>query len=285
MIHVVTFENQHLYARQLEEMFRMRHEFYIRQRGWTNLNGEDGRETDEFDNEHAVYLMNLDRFGHILSTFRVNPTMTPYLLGDKLPEYLEGEPPRSEMIWDLTRWMVTPDARRKSAEEIADAQKQLICGVMEFSVDRGITHYTCLTDTSFVDRIQKVWPITRLGTPRAFDEENGKGNGEAIAVMIEAGPHILAQSRNQTGIFSPVLFELKPQHIETPETRKQKDKAMSVERNMPARQLDFILTAADHMVTELGSASAGDLDASIRAIDDFTRIIRDSARMAKLEDA
>ncbi len=35
MIHVVTVDNQHLYARQLDEMFRMRHEFYIRQRGWT----------------------------------------------------------------------------------------------------------------------------------------------------------------------------------------------------------------------------------------------------------
>ena len=62
VIHVVTIHNQHLYARQLDEMFRMRHEFYVKQRGWDGLTSENERETDEFDNEHAVYLMNLDRF-------------------------------------------------------------------------------------------------------------------------------------------------------------------------------------------------------------------------------
>ena len=51
MIHVVTIHNQHLYARQLDEMFRMRHEFYVKQRGWESLTSENNRETDEFDNE------------------------------------------------------------------------------------------------------------------------------------------------------------------------------------------------------------------------------------------
>ena len=37
MIHVVTLANQHLYGRQLDQMFRMRHAFYIEGHGWSGL--------------------------------------------------------------------------------------------------------------------------------------------------------------------------------------------------------------------------------------------------------
>lgn len=49
MIHAVSLANQHLYARQLDQMFRMRHTFYIEGHGWSGLTSQDGRETDEFD--------------------------------------------------------------------------------------------------------------------------------------------------------------------------------------------------------------------------------------------
>lgn len=51
MIHAVTLANQHLYGRQLDQMFRMRHAFYVKGPGWSDLTSKDGRETDEFDDE------------------------------------------------------------------------------------------------------------------------------------------------------------------------------------------------------------------------------------------
>lgn len=278
MIHVVTFDNQHLYARQLDEMFRMRHDFYVRERGWTNLTSSDGRETDEFDNEHAVYLMDLDRYGRILSTFRLNPTRTPYLLADKLPEYLSETPPRSEAIWDLTRWMVAPEARRQSPDDIADTQKKLICGVMEFAVANGITHFTTLTDTMFVERIEKVWRIRPMGEPRHFED----GNGEAIALMIEAGPHVLVECRNKTGLFDSVLF-----HLSVSSTQDSLTQASIMKEyvQMPKQKLQSIQTAADHLLTELKSASNEDVDNVIRVIDDFTKYIRECANEKASEAA
>ena len=250
----------------------MRHEFYVKQRGWTNLTSADGRETDEFDNEHAVYLMNLDRHGNILATFRLNPTDTPYLMGDKLTEYINGEPPRDEAIWDLTRWMIAPHARRRHEGVIADAQKTLLCGIMEFAVDRGITDFTCLMDTVFVDRMAKVWPVEYLGDPQHFDD--GDGDGDAVAVMIEAGPHVLIDTRNKMGIYEQVLFEIEPPPPLTELEKKRREAAMRKEQPMNQIELDRMRTAADMLVNELNSVKeTGNVDASISAIEAFTKTL------------
>jgi outer membrane protein assembly factor BamB len=74
MIHAVSGVNQHLYARQLDLMFRMRHVFHVEGHGWAGLNSKAGRETDEFDDENAVYLMSIDPFGDVAASVRLNPT-------------------------------------------------------------------------------------------------------------------------------------------------------------------------------------------------------------------
>lgn len=245
----------------------MRHEFYVEQRGWTNLTSSDGRETDEFDDENAVYLMNLDRFGKILSTFRLNPTTGPYLVADKLPHYLSEPAPRSEEIWDLGRWMVAPHARRKSAGEIADVQKPLIVGLMEFAVQNGINGFTALTDTAFIERISAVWPTRPMGEPHGFTD----AEGEAQLIMIEAGPHILAETRNKTGIYGSVLFELKPEMPKSPEEQKLREKPMRDLEPLNTEQLNQLQTAVEHLVGEIKAQDS--VEASIEAIDEFTRYI------------
>lgn len=256
----------------------MRHEFYVEQRGWTNLTSSDGRETDEFDDENAVYLMNLDRFGKILSTFRLNPTTGPYLVADKLPHYLSEPAPRSDEIWDLGRWMVAPHARRKSAGQIADVQKPLITGLMEFAVENGITGFTALTDTAFIERISAVWPTRPMGEPHGFDD----AEGEAQLIMIEAGPHILAETRDKTGIYDSVLFELKPELPTTTEEMNLREKPMRDLEPLNKQTLNQLHTAASHLVSEIKAQN--DVEASIEAIDEFTRYIENMSGK-EMEDA
>lgn len=270
MIHVVTSRNQHLYARQLDEMFHMRHEFYVLQRGWKNLTVSNGRETDEYDDENAVYLMNLDPFGRILSTFRLNQTMGPDLLADKLPNYQSEPAPRCQEIWELGRWMVAPHARRRHTGEIAEIQRPLIAGLMEFAVDRGILGFTALSDTAFIERISKVWPIRKMGEPHSCDD----AQGETQLIMIEAGPHVLAQTRDKTGISDSVLFELKPDLPKAPQEKQLREKPMRDTESLSGRELEQLRTAASHMITELKAQPMANVEASIQAIDEFTRFIR-----------
>ena len=69
MIHAVTIHNQSLYGHQLDQMLRMRHSYYVEGRGWDGLTSRDGRETDEFDNEAALYLISLHSFGGVALQF------------------------------------------------------------------------------------------------------------------------------------------------------------------------------------------------------------------------
>jgi N-acyl-L-homoserine lactone synthetase len=81
MIHAISAVNQHLYARQLDRMFRMRHAFYVEGHGWAGLTSKDGLEVGEFDDENAVYLMRIDPFGDVAVAVRLNPSTGPTLLG------------------------------------------------------------------------------------------------------------------------------------------------------------------------------------------------------------
>jgi N-acyl-L-homoserine lactone synthetase len=67
MIRAVTVDNQHLYARQLDQMSRTRHAYCIDGHGRGGLTSRDGREPDEFDDAGAVYLMSIDPVGGVVA--------------------------------------------------------------------------------------------------------------------------------------------------------------------------------------------------------------------------
>jgi hypothetical protein len=64
MIHAVSAANQHLYARELDQMFRQRESGS----GFASA-------TDELDDDQAVYLMRIDVNGTLLESVRFNPSL------------------------------------------------------------------------------------------------------------------------------------------------------------------------------------------------------------------
>lgn len=207
MIQVITSDNQHFYGKQLDQMFRMRHEYYVLGHGWDGLRSRDGRETDEFDNLEAVYLVSVDVFGDVAASLRLNPTTGPTLL-KKLSEYADEPPPESPQCWDLSRWIARPDQRRADKPKWpSNHQRELTVAVLEFCQSRGADSLTMLCETRLAERIAAYgWPVTYLGQPREY--EGGKGS--AVAARIEVGDHLLSLTRSKTGILQPVLFELAP---------------------------------------------------------------------------
>lgn len=207
MIHVVSLSNQHLYARQLDQMFRMRHVFYIEGHGWAGLTSRDGRETDEFDDEHAVYLMSIDPFGEVAASVRLNPTTQPTLL-KKFGDWSDEALPETEGVWDISRWIAAPHHRRATNPRWpSNYQRELMVGILEFCLSRGLTHLTMLAELRLAERIQSYgWPLRYLGAPRAY--EGGKGT--AVAAEIEVGQHVLAMTRAKTGVTKQMMLEIDP---------------------------------------------------------------------------
>lgn len=207
MIHAVSLANQHLYGRQLDQMFRMRHAFYIEGHGWSGLTSHDGRETDEFDDDHAVYLMSIDPFGDVAASVRLNPTTQPTLL-KKFADWSDEKLPELESVWDISRWIAAPQHRRTTNPRWpSNHQRELMVGILEFCVSRGLTHLTMLAEHRLAERIGSYgWPLRFLGAPREY--EGGKGT--AVAAEIEVGHHVLALTRAKTGVMGRMLVEIDP---------------------------------------------------------------------------
>ncbi len=210
MIHAVSQANQHLYARQLDQMFRMRHEYYVLGHGWNGVASRDGLETDEFDDGDVVYLLAVDPFGDVAASLRLNPCKGPTLLKKLRDDYCPdmNEPLGDPTAWDLSRWIARPEDRRGTeARWKTNFQRELMIGLLEFCERRGVSRLTMLAELRLAERIRSYgWPVRYLGEPKAYEG----GKGVAVAAEIETGLHVMALSRQKTGIHHGVLCEVVP---------------------------------------------------------------------------
>jgi acyl-homoserine lactone synthase len=213
MIHAVSEVNQHLYARQLDRMFRMRHSFYVEGHGWSGLTSKGGLEVDEFDDENAVYLMSIDPFGDVAAAVRLNPTTGPTLLG-KFFDHSNEPLPKLDTVWDISRWIAAPEHRRANNPRWpSNHQRELMIGILEFCQSRGLTHVTMLAELRLAERILSYgWPLRYLGVPRAYEG----GKGVAVAAEVEVGTHVLVHTRAKTGVFGSALVEIDPGKLRPP---------------------------------------------------------------------
>jgi acyl-homoserine lactone synthase len=213
MIHVVRAENQHLYARQLDAMFRMRHAFYIEGHGWSGLTSTDGKETDEFDDDNVVYLMSIDPWGDVAASVRLNPTTGPTLL-KKFASWSDETLPVGKDCWDISRWIAAPRHRRSAHPRWpTNHQRELMVGILEFCQSRGLTRLTMLAELRLAERIAAYgWPMRHMGAPQVY--EGGKGT--AVAAEIRVGPEILALTRQKTGVLREMMFEIDPGKVPMP---------------------------------------------------------------------
>ncbi|HVY89981.1 MAG TPA: acyl-homoserine-lactone synthase [Hyphomonadaceae bacterium] len=216
MIHAVSGVNQHLYARQLDQMFRMRHTFYVEGHGWSGLSSIDGQEVDEFDDDDAVYLMSLDPFGDLAASVRLNPTTGPTLL-KKFANHSDEPVPADSSVWDISRWIAAPRHRRADNPRWpSNHQRELMVGILEFCLSRGLTHLVMLAELRLAERIASYgWPLRYLGKPREYEG----GKGVAVAAEIEVGQHVLALTRAKTGVTKTMLVEIDPSKIEPKASR------------------------------------------------------------------
>jgi N-acyl-L-homoserine lactone synthetase len=207
MIHAVGAENAHLYSAQLDQMFRMRHAYYIEGHGWADLVSQNGRERDEFDNGSCIYLMSLDEANEVAASVRLNPTTGSTLL-HKFAHW-SGEPlPHSADAWDISRWIAAPAHRRGDAARWStNHQRELMIGILEFCLGRGIVKLIMLAELRLAERIAAYgWPLRYLGAPRAY--EGGKGVAVAAEILVRAD--VLDLTRAKTGLGSQLLVDRLP---------------------------------------------------------------------------
>ena len=166
--------------RALASMFRARKEVFVDLLGW-DVPVIDGQyEIDEFDTEHATYIVLSDPDGEHLASARLLPTERPHLLDTHFGHLCEGQTPSGPNILEITRFCLS---RNQSAADRRISRKRLVSALVDHALARGVTAYVGVAEMGWLQQILAFgWRCWPLGLPVM---EGGKMLG-ALRIEIEA---------------------------------------------------------------------------------------------------
>jgi acyl-homoserine lactone synthase len=178
-IHVIRHENRELYSDVLEDYFKLRHQIYVVERKWMELERPDKREIDQFDTEATVYLLALDGKNRtIVSGMRLVPTSSPTLLSELFPQLAMNGPVCRPDVFELSRIFVVPSRRGEHGGPRIEAAIQ--AAAMEYGLSIGLSAFTIVLETWWLPRLlDQGWHARPLGLPIDI---NGLST---VAVMVE----------------------------------------------------------------------------------------------------
>jgi N-acyl-L-homoserine lactone synthetase len=192
MLHIIDATNKEQFPELLESMFADRKRVFIDTLKW-NLPVTRGRyEIDQFDDAHAVYLIQADYSGRHLGSLRLLRTDRPHILSHLFAMLCSRSIPRGTSIREVTRFCVSPAVNRRHRRAMRD---RLISAMVDHALDAGIAALTGVVTTHFLDQILAMgWRCQQLGDRIAMC---GAELGAFCADINANTPRDLAQ----TGIY------------------------------------------------------------------------------------
>lgn len=186
----------------MRAMFAARKEVFIDLLKW-DLPALDGRfEIDQFDDQHAEYLILTGGAGEHLASARLLPTTRPHILDSLFSDLCADSPPRGPAIREITRFCID---RRLKAVERRQLRNQLVTALAEHALGSGVTTYTGVAEMGWMQQILGFgWDCAPLGLPA---ERDGKLlgalqiniAGDTPARLAEAGIWLPVPSFDQAG--------------------------------------------------------------------------------------
>ncbi|WP_114952226.1 acyl-homoserine-lactone synthase [Sphingosinicella terrae] len=173
----------------LRAMFAARKRVFVDLLKWDVPVIDDRYEIDQYDDEHAVYLILTDRDGRHLASARLLRTTHPHILDTLFPQLCASPPPRGSDTREITRFCLD---RRLAAADRLEVRNRLVSALVEHALAAGITTYTGVAEMGWLQQILAFgWRCRPLGLPRRI---GGRMLG-ALRIDIDADtPPLLAAS-------------------------------------------------------------------------------------------
>lgn len=148
----------------LNDMYRDRKRIFVDMLGWDVPVIDGAYEIDQFDDEHAIYVVATNERGEHDGSIRLLPSIRPHVLGNIFPELCDGPVPSGEHIFELSRACLSP--RNRAARRL-EVRNTVTTAVVEFALLRGIRRFTCIADSGWLSQILSLgWDCRPLGLPR-----------------------------------------------------------------------------------------------------------------------
>lgn len=181
----------------LKAMFRARKEVFVDLLKWDVpvLAGEF--EIDQFDDEHARYVIVADEHGAHLASARLLETTRPHILGNLFPGLCAAGVPTGSKVLEITRFCLD---RHQNASTRRSARNRLVTALVDFALARGTQSYSGVAEMAWLQQILAFgWDCRPLGVP----QEIGGHLLGALQISITAEtPRLL----EETGIWAPDPF-------------------------------------------------------------------------------
>lgn len=148
------------------EMHRDRKRVFVDQLGWNVPVIGHEFEVDQFDDEHATYLVVTDQDAapRHLGSVRLLSSTRPHILGDIFPQLCMGEVPRGDDVVEITRLCMKPDL--SGLRTLMNVRRQLAIGLTEYALLNDITRYTLVCLASHLPQVLAFgWDVEPLGLP------------------------------------------------------------------------------------------------------------------------
>jgi len=174
----------------LRAMFEARKRVFVDLLRWDVPVLQGRYEIDQYDDEHAAYIVIADAAGTHLGSARLLPTTRPHILDTLFADLCAEAPPRGPNTLEITRFCL---GRRGSARDRLDVRNRLVSAIVDHALARGVTAYTGVAEMGWLQQILAFgWRCRPLGLPRARD---GKMLGALHIEICEATPGLLARNR------------------------------------------------------------------------------------------
>jgi N-acyl-L-homoserine lactone synthetase len=198
MIDLVLPEARFGFAGALMEMHHDRKQVFVDRFGWRLPAKGSWLEVDQFDDDHAVYLLARSEEGRHQGSVRLLPSSRPHMLGSLFSHLCPAGVPGGDDCWEISRLVTNPtDA---SGTTVLRVHRLLALALVEFAAANGITRYTLVAEASRVPVLLSVgWPVEPLGLPTMTAGE------QLQALQINLEPGTLDHMRRRLRIGQPVL--------------------------------------------------------------------------------
>lgn len=178
----------------LKAMFEDRKNIFVDLLKWDVPVLANRFEIDEFDDEHATYVIIADEDGDHLGSARLLKTTRRHLLGSFFASLCAAPPPAGPNVFEITRFCLS---RRQSACRRRSTRNALVSALVWNALSSGIATYTGVAQLGWLQQILAFgWSCRPLGPPQRL--ECGLIGALAIDIRPET-PALLAAN----GIWMP----------------------------------------------------------------------------------
>ena len=173
----------------LRAMFAARKEVFVDLLKWDVPVLAGRYEVDQFDDEHAHYLVLATEGAGHLGSARLLPTVRPHILDSLYPELCEDAPPRSDTIYEITRFCLDRGLDARTRRTVRDT---LVVALADHAIAHGLTAYTAIAEMGWLQQILAFgWRCMPLGLPQTV---GGKQVGALRIEITPETPALLARA-------------------------------------------------------------------------------------------